>query len=1141
MFLSIVVCMSVFRLATLNVRGLRTQKKQSMLKAVIQKLDVHVLCLQETHFFCLADVKNFERTTGLLTVNSFGAWNARGVSVAFSPAFRGEVKQYVRDDQGRVIVVDVGYRGKVYKIANVYAPVDNQERNTFFDTLDPYMLGSGERILIGDFNCVLNQCIDSQGGSLVSRPWKAKALRRLVNAYRFVDVWEQLYRFTPGFTFHAQGRSVRLDRCYVDADVANSLVDSEVIQLNTDTVFFSDHCMFVAEFVFGNGVGRQPNRWRLNTTLLNDEEVVTDITSILRAEKSEGVHSSDWWEGVKYRIVRAFQKWGRKRAQERREAIYAVRWGLRNLRGLGLATAAQQEAYRELQEDLSVLLLKSSQPLPTPNYGGQVAPMPRELNTAKIRTRPVSMQEVQGPDGILRQTQEGIEDVCVTFYSDLYGQTDIDKRAWAILDKHIPLLNEGRGIFETEFTVQEFTEAMKALRLRKSPGSDGLPPEFYRAFWKELAEPLTKVFNFCLREGRLPQSFRSGLIKLLCKDESRKREVGAWRPVTLLNTDYKILAKAMQLKLGQAMDVLLSPMQASAVKGRSAQTHLSALRDMLAYYQKIQGRLLLVSFDQEKAFDRVNHEYLFHVLQRIGLPQLFISYVGLLYTEISSAVEINGKPSRSFAVRSGVRQGCPMSPLLYALTLEPLVRLLASSEAIPRAPIPGSSGQATLFAYADDMTLCTTTPGAVGAALRLMDIYGAGSGAKLNKSKSAVLRVNHTGPESQIAGIPVVDQLKVLGIVFTTGGVAQKTWTNIQKKLDSIREQHQNSPLGYRGKRDLIRTEMCSVIWYAGACNFPSRIVEKKLTQATMAVLWQGRPERIKRAVVQGPPECGGLNIFNIRLMCVALAIAQTCRVLEEDDHVAKPLALYSMGTLCTLFGERVNHRMPKAESPAPFYVELAKYVRLLGGVLLGSEIRHTTTKKLYESLFYVCKRDEVNTHIASTRGLLLSSFVDDARADLAWEMSHNVLPVATRLFRFRFRPTNECAMCGEKENHKHIFYDCVLASAMWRKMAHLFALPGIEYGTVQVFDPVPVGGGQMPSFCLLLNEIKFQLWASRNRKMYGGTNESLRVVTFYVRIALYRKLQLEYELLGVESFKRRWKNYQKLMFLQQRKVFIKF
>lgn len=1131
----------MFQIATLNVRGLRSERKQQLLKHIVDRMGIHVVCLQETHFFCLSDVRNFERNTGFTSVSSFGARNARGVTVALSPSFRGEIIQYVRDDQGRVIVTDIVLFGKRIKIANVYAPVDNQERNMFFESLDGYFCGSGEKILIGDFNCVLNEGIDSQGGSFVSRPWKAKGLKRLVNAYHFVDVWEKLYGTTPGFTFHAQGRSVRLDRCYVHRESGSKAVDCEVTQLSSHPVYVSDHSMVTVHFEFEKGFGRLPNRWRLNTNLLGDEEVTEDVRKFITEKKAGGIHSMNWWEEVKRGVVCILKRWGRKRAQERREAMYAIRWGLRNLRGLGLETATQLEAYKELQEDLSSLLVKSTRPPRNPNYAGQVVMTTREVNTANRRNRPIALGEIQGPDGVLRQTQQEIEETCVQFYADLYERKEVDQEAWKELERHVPSLEKGYDLFGKQLTVEDITEAMKALNLKKSPGSDGLPVEFYRLFWDEIAKPLSEVFNLCLEEGKLPESMRLGVIKLLCKDENKKRELKAWRPVTLLNTEYKILAKALQLKLGQAMDSLLSPVQGCAAKGRQVHAHLIALRDMITYCRQRHQPLLLLNLDQEKAFDRVSHEYMLRVLTKIGLPPLFLSYIGLLYRDINSVVEVNGKLSRSFPVLSGVRQGCPLSPLLYVLSCEPFVRLLAYNPAMPRATVPGINRLPTAFAFADDITVCTTCPSAVAEAMRLMELYAAASGAKLNKDKSAILKVIGEGTGTQIAGIPVVERVKILGVEFTKEGVTQNTWTDVLKGIENIKRNYDNIVIGYRGRRNIIRSEMCSRLWYVGACSFPSRRAELTLTRSMMSFLWQGRPEKVKRVLVQAPPECGGLNIFNVKLMCVALAISYTCKVIEEEEHVAKQLALYSMGILSTKFGQSVNHLHPKAETPTPFYKELVKYAGIVQEALPGEMIKHMTTKKIYETLFYACKRDAINTHVAESRRLVLSPLIEDDRADLAWELSHNVLPVATRLYRFRFVASNKCATCEGVENHQHIFYECIIADAMWRKVAALFSLPRIEYTTVHVCDPIPVGSALVPSFCLLATEVKFQLWASRNRKLYGGTTESLRTVTFYVRLSMQRKLQQELDVLGADQFKRRWKNHWKVFTRQNAKINVKF
>lgn len=184
----------------------------------------------------------------------------------------------------------------------------------------------------------------------------------------------------------------------------------------------------------------------------------------------------------------------------------------------------------------------------------------------------------------------------------------------------------------------------------------------------------------------------------------------------------------------------MSPVQAFAANGRQVHAHLIALRDMITYCRQRHQSLLLLNLEQGKAFDLVSHEYMFLVLKKMGLSCRLLRYVGLLY--VNSVVEVNGKRCRSFPMLSGVRKWCPLSPLLYVLSCEPFMRLLAYNEAIPKATVPGINRLSIAFAFVDYITVCTTCQSAVDEALKLMENYAGGSRAKLNKDESAMLKVN---------------------------------------------------------------------------------------------------------------------------------------------------------------------------------------------------------------------------------------------------------------------------------------------------------------------------------------------------------------------------------------------------------------
>ncbi|KAK1875417.1 putative 149 kDa protein, partial [Dissostichus eleginoides] len=149
-----------------------------------------------------------------------------------------------------------------------------------------------------------------------------------------------------------------------------------------------------------------------------------------------------------------------------------------------------------------------------------------------------------------------------------------------------------------------------------------------------------------------------------------RTEIGNWRPLTMLCVDYKLLAKVPTDRLGEAMPHVVHVDQTCAVPGRSARWNLRLLRDAVAWAEYRNLPLMLVALDQTKAFDRVQWSFMFSILERLGFGKVFIRRLRTLYMGVGSKVVVNGHLGDFFRLHSVVRQGCPLSPLLYVLYME---------------------------------------------------------------------------------------------------------------------------------------------------------------------------------------------------------------------------------------------------------------------------------------------------------------------------------------------------------------------------------------------------------------------------------------------------------------------------------------
>lgn len=181
----------------------------------------------------------------------------------------------------------------------------------------------------------------------------------------------------------------------------------------------------------------------------------------------------------------------------------------------------------------------------------------------------------------------------------------------------------------------------------------------------------------------------------------------AYRPISLTNSDYKIYTKVLGRRLQSIITRLIGPHQTCGIKGRSITTNVHVARTVLEHCDDFSGRVAMLQLDLEKAFDRVTHTILFNVLEHVNVGTILTEGIRMCYAGVSTKVIVGRTLSPSIAVRSSVRQGCGLSPLLFALYLEPLC-LKIIKESHVRGFSVGYS-EVKLLAYADDVAVFVMT------------------------------------------------------------------------------------------------------------------------------------------------------------------------------------------------------------------------------------------------------------------------------------------------------------------------------------------------------------------------------------------------------------------------------------------------
>lgn len=177
----------------------------------------------------------------------------------------------------------------------------------------------------------------------------------------------------------------------------------------------------------------------------------------------------------------------------------------------------------------------------------------------------------------------------------------------------------------------------------------------------------------CLEENHeLSRSMKYSIINLIYKEKGEKTDLKKFRPISLLNVDYTILARIMSNRLKNLLPHIISDSQSCCILGKDISDTPWGVNDIIHLVEMDELECFLLKTDQEKAFVRADHKYLFAVLEKYGFGVKFRNWIKIFYINILRSVKCNGFLTPYFKLKNSVKQGSPISALLYVLLAEPL-------------------------------------------------------------------------------------------------------------------------------------------------------------------------------------------------------------------------------------------------------------------------------------------------------------------------------------------------------------------------------------------------------------------------------------------------------------------------------------
>lgn len=343
---------------------------------------------------------------------------------------------------------------------------------------------------------------------------------------------------------------------------------------------------------------------------------------------------------------------------------------------------------------------------------------------------------------------------------------------------------------------------VRSLNRGKSPGLVSLPPEFYVVFWDQVGPLILDSINVAIKQGSFHRDQRNALITLLFKKGKDPLECSSYRPISLICRDIKMFSKVLATRIEKNSYILIK--QGFLKEGWHQKiwegsyillTFLMLTKKIVLYFHSMPKRLLSA------------YGYLWMVLEKFGYGQKFISTLNVLYGAITASVLTGTFQASAFNLNRGTRQGCPCSPLLFVLSLEPLAQAIRESEVI--SPITVDQSRHYLSLYADDCLLFfSNIQESLPHRLALFNNFHNLTGYKINWSKSALLPLNQAAKKASLpAGIPVCSSFTYLGIEIYPNlhRIVYESFHGVKKKIASDLQRWGSLQVSMQGRVSTIK------------------------------------------------------------------------------------------------------------------------------------------------------------------------------------------------------------------------------------------------------------------------------------------------------------------------------------------------
>ncbi|XP_074313926.1 uncharacterized protein LOC141649128 [Silene latifolia] len=702
------------------------------------------------------------------------------------------------------------------------------------------------------------------------------------------------------------------------------------------------------------------------------------------------------------------------------------------------------------------------------------------------------VHEIRDHKGVLHTSKIGIQQAFLEYYHSLLGSQS------AVTPVNVHIVRRGKVCDASQrqrllapVTKEEIKNIIHQIPNDKAPGPDGYSSKFYKDAWGIIGADVTEAVQDFFRTGQLLKQVNATMVTLIPKVD-RPSTVLQFRPIACCNVIYKCISKVLCNRLALILPEVVSQNQGGFIQGRSIMENILICQDIIRLYSRgnVSPRCLF-KLDLQKAYDTVEWSFLNQMLSALKFPRTFIGWVMQCVTTATYTLSLNGDSFGFFEGKRGLRQGDPLSPLLFTVCMEYLTRLLAfTTETMSFHYHPLCKPlRLTHLMFADDLLLfCKGDVQSIMVLLRTYSTFSIASGLKMSKGKSNVyfngVREDIKHDILQVSGCVEGNlPFRYLGVpIKTTRLTAPDCAPIIEKLMTKIRGLGTRK-LTYAGRLVLIKAVLKTYHnYWAQMFILPSGVIAR-IEAICRNFLWDGSTEYMRTPLVGWSKICkpkyeGGLGLKDDLVWNRAALGKLLWWLYAKPDH---------------LWVKWVSHTYLKAQDwkvyvptqdTSWYWRKICKVKDLLIDPYLQKQWDNIpgktyTITKGYE---YLRNKNEQVTWSS----LVWNQMTIPKHSFIAWIYFHKGLNTNEKLKSFGLDIDTTCLVCGDgNESLEHLFFSCKYSQRIINKVEQWMGVTLPRDEVIAWRNNIPGSQVKKDTINGIINALIYSIWSQRNRSKH--------------------------------------------------------